>query len=117
MFFGLAVQAYETTLVSDDTRFDRFSQGDGDALTSEERAGLQLFRTRGNCDNCHGGAEFTLASVSSVNRRTAIQRPGRNGPIADTGFFRTGVRPVADDIGLGGKDVRKSALYLGGAKP
>jgi cytochrome c peroxidase len=116
MFFGLAVQAYETTLVSDDTRFDRFSQGDSDALTSEERAGLQLFRTRGNCDNCHGGAEFTLASVSSVNRRTAMQPAGRNGPIADTGFFRTGVRPVADDIGLGGKDDFGNPLSISAAQ-
>ena len=47
LFFGLAVQAYEATLVSDDSPFDRFSEGDGSALTAEQQLGLRLFRTRG----------------------------------------------------------------------
>jgi cytochrome c peroxidase len=43
LFFGLAVQAYESTLVSDKTRFDRFMEGDDLALTQDELAGLLIF--------------------------------------------------------------------------
>jgi cytochrome c peroxidase len=103
LFFGLAVQAYEATLVSDDSRFDRFAEGDTSALTAQEQAGLQVFRARGQCTGCHGGAEFSLASVSSVARRGPVQRRG-NGGSTDTGFFRTGVRPIAEDHGLGALD-------------
>jgi cytochrome c peroxidase len=97
LFFGLAIQAYESTLVSDDSRFDRFASGETSALTGVEQSGLQLFRSgRGDCTECHTGAEFTEASFSNSARRGF--------GAADTGFFRTGVRPVADDIGLGGTD-------------
>src|SRR6185436_6303937 len=44
VFFGLAIQAYEATLVSDDTRFDQFSDGTPQALTAVEQRGLNLFR-------------------------------------------------------------------------
>ena len=74
LFFGLAVQAYEATLVSDDSRFDRFSEGDGGALTAEEQSGLRLFRTRGECADCHLGPEFTMASFTSIRNRGQVQR-------------------------------------------
>jgi cytochrome c peroxidase len=101
--FGLAVQAYQATLVSDDNRFDRFSEGDGSALTAEEQSGLQLFRTRGECSDCHLGPEFTMASFTSIRIRGAVQRI-RTGLLADTGFFHTGVRPFSEDGGLDDKD-------------
>src|SRR6266851_5657756 len=99
VFWGLAIQAYESTLVSDNSRFDQFSEGNNQALTAEEQRGLNLFR-RNDCTECHTGAEFTAASFSSVARQGAVQR-ARNGAGRDTGFFRTGVRPIAEDVGLG----------------
>src|SRR5262249_48930578 len=39
LFFGLAVQAYESTLISAQTRFDRFAGGDNTALTPQEQTG------------------------------------------------------------------------------
>ena len=101
LFFGLAIQAYEATLVSDDAPLDRFFDGDASALTSQEQAGRQVFTGRADCDRCHTGAEFTAASFTSVSSRGPR---GGNGVGLDTGFFRTGVRPVADDIGLGALD-------------
>ena len=65
MFFGLAVQAYEATLVSDDTPFDRFmgapSKGvpaNSAALNDQQRLGLAVFmdanpNTGTKCDTCH----------------------------------------------------------------
>jgi cytochrome c peroxidase len=97
LFFGLAVQAYEATLVSDDTRFDR----PAGALTAQEESGRQIFQGRGGCARCHSGAEFTAASVGAVQARGEVQRGGA-GP--DTGFFRTGVRPAAEDMGSADRD-------------
>jgi cytochrome c peroxidase len=92
LFFGLAVQMYESTLISDQTPFDRFMAGDDDALDQEQLQGLVVFLNRGargnfpevdaaiaaaeavfgveigagNCVSCHGGPELTDASVASV---------------------------------------------------
>ncbi len=98
MMFGLALQAYQATLVSDDTPFDRFAAGDATALNAQEQAGFALFRGRAQCNSCHSGPEFTLASVGNLNRRGGGRN--NNNSIGDTGFFRTGVTPLADDIGL-----------------
>src|SRR5260370_7583269 len=103
-FWGLAVQAYEATLVSDNSRFDQFAEGNTQALTAQEQTGLNIFRRNGGCDNCHSGAEFTAASFSTIARLGVVSRGGRNGVGLDTGFFRTGVRPITEDIGLGGVD-------------
>jgi hypothetical protein len=102
LFWGLAIQAYEATLVSDNSPYDQFAEGNIQALTSQQQTGQNLFRRNG-CANCHSGPEFTAASFSSVSRRGALQG-GRNGVRVDAGFYRTGVRPIAEDIGLGGVD-------------
>ena len=107
LFFGLAAQAYESTLVSGQTRYDRFLDGDRSALDAREQAGLQLFRGRAACATCHGGAETTLASASDIARVGAVAGPG-----VDTGFFRTGVTPTPQDIGLGGLDDFGNPLSL-----
>jgi cytochrome c peroxidase len=105
VFWGLAIQAYEATLVSGDSRFDQFSEGSSGALTAQEQTGLNIFR-RSDCDGCHTGAEFTAASLSSVARLGATLQRGRGGQEGlDTGFFRTGVRPAVEDIALGGIDI------------
>jgi len=114
LFWGLAIQAYEATLVSDDSRFDRFSEGDAGALTSEEQNGLRVFRTTAGCTNCHVGPEFTTASFTSIAQRGPVQRL-RNGTTRDTGFFRIGVRPIGEDIGLGGEDEFGRPLSLAAA--
>ncbi len=103
LFWGLAIQAYESTLIADDSRVDQFFDGNRSALTAQEQRGLQLFQGRGDCTNCHAGAETTLASFSAVAQNRGGPGPGR-GPLPDRGFFRTGVRPISDDVGLGGMD-------------
>jgi len=103
LFFGLAVQAYQATLISDDSRLDRFFEGDGSALTAEEQRGLRLFQSRGECTDCHRGPEFTEASFTSIRIRGRVRRI-RNGLLSDTGFFHTGVRPAFEDSGLDDKD-------------
>ena len=109
LFFGLAVQLYQATLVADDTPFDRFVDGDPTALTERQQRGMSLFLSGGTaCADCHVGSEFTGASVSLA------RDPGEAGLIElmamgdgnranyDIGFYNIGVRPTAEDLGRGG---------------
>jgi cytochrome c peroxidase len=53
LFRGPAIQAHESTLVSDDSRVDQFFGGNTGALTALELQGLNEFRNRGpQCTNC-----------------------------------------------------------------
>ncbi len=81
LFFGLAIQMYESTLISDRTPFDAFMEGNDLSLTRHQIEGLLIFMNRGpgfsddpvfegsaegNCVSCHRGAEFTAAAYSSL---------------------------------------------------
>ena len=126
LFFGIAVQMYEATLISDDTPWDRFrrensSFSDPDLnpwtnttpahITRQALFGAHLFndRTRSltniRCSNCHEQSELTDASVSRI--ASAANGPVRNrdGNIIDKGFNNIGVRPTSEDLGVGAKDV------------
>jgi cytochrome c peroxidase len=54
-----ALAAFERTLVSPKTRFDRWVEGDDKALTPTEIKGFELFRGRAGCSKCHSGWRFT----------------------------------------------------------
>jgi len=105
LFFGLAVQAYESTLVSDDTPVDRFLAGDTGALTEIQQQGLNEFRTGGSqCTQCHQGPELSAAGITTASRGNALD------PRA-LGFFRTGVSAVEDDPGAAGLDAFGAPLF------
>ncbi|SEL34746.1 cytochrome c peroxidase [Parapedobacter koreensis] len=48
---GKAIAAFERTLITP-SRFDRYLEGDADALTPQEKRGLEAFLTA-NCQTCH----------------------------------------------------------------
>jgi cytochrome c peroxidase len=114
LFFGLALQMYESTLVSDDAPFDRHLTGESKAMSQQQLEGMGLFFGKAKCANCHTGPEFTSATV----RRTLDQPLERmlmgNGEVAvyDNGFYNIGVRPTDDDIGNGGNDPFGQPLAL-----
>jgi cytochrome c peroxidase len=54
-----ALAAYEKSLVSPPTRFDRWVEGDDEALTQEEFEGFGIFVGKGGCVSCHGGWRLT----------------------------------------------------------
>jgi cytochrome c peroxidase len=122
LFFGLAVQVYEATLISDDSPFDRFQEGDAGALSVSAQQGLNIFLTPadpgfagGSCFNCHGGSEFTNATVSRVGSipflgdlpERLIERMAMAdgaGAFYDSGYYNIGVRATEEDKGRGGAD-------------
>jgi cytochrome c peroxidase len=107
LFFGLAIQAYESTLISDDSPFDRFMEGDSNALTAQQQQGKALFQSnKTSCFRCHGGAEFTNASVNNVQKERLRRMRTGNGAQAvyDNAFYNIAVRPTVEDLGVGGND-------------
>jgi cytochrome c peroxidase len=54
-----ALASYIRSILSGNSPYDRFVNGDSDALSAEQRRGLQIFRGRGNCTACHVGPTFT----------------------------------------------------------
>lgn len=120
-FFGLAIQMYESTLISNQTRFDspRDTQGYPSAYRPEERRGLDVFN-RAECDFCHRGPVFSAAThpalfsesgqvepLHLVERRVLrVDRKTRSTytPLSDVGYANIGVTPSSQDVGLGGTD-------------
>jgi cytochrome c peroxidase len=57
-----AIAAYERTLNTTDTPYDRFVRGDEKALSQAQLRGMALFQSVG-CILCHSGPNFSAASV------------------------------------------------------
>lgn len=95
--WGQAVQAYEATLIPDQTPYDQFLAGNSSALTSSQQRGLDRFTGKGGCTHCHAGAELTDASVGFAANQGLVNEDG-----GDQGFHNLGVRPTAEDLGRGG---------------
>jgi cytochrome c peroxidase len=54
-----ALASYVRSILSGDSPYDRFINGDRHALTSEQQVGLQVFRGKGNCTACHVGPSLS----------------------------------------------------------
>jgi cytochrome c peroxidase len=110
LFWGLAIQLYEATLVSGDSPFDRWLGGDSNAMTEHQQFGFSIFSGVGNCNGCHVGTELTDHSVAAIafldnainNTMALMFAADGQQKIYDEGFTNNAVRPTADDIGRGG---------------
>lgn len=130
LFFGLSLQLYMSTLVSDDAPFDRVAR-DANArpigLSAEAQRGFGLF-VDFHCNTCHSGPALTSAAIITnamlveanpnafgtliaareggisrnvINHDTMLNFVSR---FMDFGFFNTGVTDVNGDPGVGGLD-------------
>jgi cytochrome c peroxidase len=54
-----ALASFVRSILSGNSRYDRFINGDRAALSAEEQAGLRLFRGKANCVACHVGPNLT----------------------------------------------------------
>lgn len=110
LFWGLAVQAYQATLVADRSRYDLFVEGDATAMTALEQQGMRNFQGGGSqCTQCHNGPEFSAAGYTNLARRNGVfTTPG------NAGFFRIGASALEEDLGMGGKDAFGNPLFTGG---
>ena len=109
-----AIAAFERTVVTTDSPFDRFMRGDEASLTRLERRGLEIFNGKGRCSCCHWGPNFSDGRFHNlgvpdidpgkpdVGRYEVTKNP------ADRGAFKT---PTMRDVGL-----RAPYLHTGGEK-
>lgn len=89
-----AIAAFEETLVTPDSQFDRWLKGDRGAMTSFEVAGYELFKSSG-CVSCHygpaaGGSSFQKMGVVEPyqTESTAQGVAGLTGKDADRFKFK-----------------------------
>jgi cytochrome c peroxidase len=52
-----AIAAYERTLLSADSPFDRFIAGNAQAITASQKRGWELFKGKAKCIECHSFSE------------------------------------------------------------
>jgi cytochrome c peroxidase len=64
-----AIAAFERTVVTTDSPFDRFVRGEEDALTDQEKWGLEIFNGKGHCTACHWGGNFTDGRFHNIGVR------------------------------------------------
>jgi len=87
-----AIEAFEATLVTPNSRFDKFLAGDASALNDAEKKGLRLFIDKG-CAGCHSGANVgggSYAAFGLAEKPSAeILPPGDKG--------RSEVTKIAED--------------------
>lgn len=80
---GKAIAAFERTIVSNNSAFDQWVRGDADAMNEQQIRGFSLFMNpaKGNCVECHSGANFTDNSFHNLGLKSSV------GPDADLGRF------------------------------
>jgi cytochrome c peroxidase len=109
--WGEAIQAYESTLIPDQTPLDRFLAGDTAALTQRQQQGLGFFRSgAGRCSNCHAGPEISDATFTFASFEGLINEDG-----GDQGFHNIGVTPTTADLGRAGTGPRGASFSVSGS--
>ncbi len=131
LFFGLALQVYESTLISDQAPIDTAPRGDDfRPVFTDEAAnrGLTLF-VANHCNLCHAGPLMSTATIVTNSMMLAADLDvfgpknaakfaglnqfsnvvGRTGFVGgaslfDLGFMNTGVANPESDPGVGGRD-------------
>ncbi|MBX7234376.1 MAG: right-handed parallel beta-helix repeat-containing protein [Caldilineales bacterium] len=93
-----ALAAFERSLLSQNSPFDRYAAGDFDALTPQQRRGLALFRSGATrCFECHSAPTFANEGFRVIG--VPDDDPGRAAVAADAlpGAFKT---PTLRNIAL-----------------
>ncbi len=90
--FATAIEAFEATLITPDSAFDRYLKGDDAAMTELEKRGLAAFMDTG-CTSCHSGVNVGGQDYHPFG---VVERPGGSVlPEGDRGRFT--VTQTADD--------------------
>ena len=107
-----ALATFVRSILSGNSRLDRFIHGDRNALGDEEQRGLQVFRGKGNCATCHVGPTLTderfhntgvawrPEQAATAEPRGVFRDDGRfavTGNDAERGAFKT---PTLLDVAL-----------------
>ena len=61
-----AIASFERTILSGNSPYDRYLNGDKNALSREAKRGLEIFERSGECSECHSGFNFTNEKFASL---------------------------------------------------
>jgi len=61
-----AISSFERTIISAQSPFDKYIQGDKDALSDIQKKGFEIFKNKGSCMKCHDGFNFTDGSFHNI---------------------------------------------------
>lgn len=94
-----AIAAYERTILSTESPFDRWQKGDPRAVDVSVKRGFELFRGKARCDLCHSGFNFTDNGFHNIGLKgSADEGRFRKVPVRGMrGAFKT---PTLRDIAL-----------------
>ena len=89
-----ALASFVLRLLYGGTAMDRFRSGKVFVLTSDERAGMWIFRSKAGCWCCHHGFNFTderfhNTGVDAAEGRSEARQMTQTGDPADAGAFKT----------------------------
>ena len=71
-----AIAAFERTVLSGNSAYDKFNAGQKDALTDAQKRGMEIFMDRGQCSVCHTPPTFSGGSFQNAGVG-AGKDPGR----------------------------------------
>lgn len=63
---GKAIAAFERSLISDNAPFDQFMAGNKAAMSPSAIRGMDLFKGKAGCAECHDGSNFTDNSFHNI---------------------------------------------------
>jgi len=111
-----AIAAFERSIVSDNSAYDKYIAGDKAAMSPAAIRGLSLFEGKANCTNCHDGPNFTddsfhnigVSSVEVDNGRAniaksaelagAFKTPGLRNAIFTAPYMHDGSEASLEDV-------------------
>ncbi len=94
-----AIAAYERTIVSSGSPFERWQRGDEKAVDASVKRGFDVFKGKGRCDLCHGGFNLTDDSFHNIGLKgsTDVGRYAKVPVRASKGAFKT---PTLHNVAL-----------------
>ena len=110
-----AIAAFERTILSGNSPYDRFLSGDKNALSPKAKRGLQIFERSGECSECHNGYNLTNEKFASLGIGPDQKPPdpglaGITGKRSDEGKFKVPTLREVEHTGPYMHDGREKTL-------
>lgn len=72
---GLAIAAYERTILSNEAPFQKWLRGEFTAMTTQQKEGAVLFFGKAECTNCHNGPSLANMEFHAIGMNDLYQCP------------------------------------------
>ena len=133
---GRAIAAFERSIISNNSPFDQYLAGNKSAMSPAAIRGLEIFKGKGNCIDCHDGPNLTDDSYHNIgvnngddgryavtgnkNMKGAFKTPGLRNIIFSAPYLHDGSAATLEEVidfynkgGNGGENLDKLIKPLG----